>query len=127
MSTPVTETVPTNICANCPAAFALGAYAADLESAPPEDMSASRLAMSRNESVVAQKALNQAAGTIACHKFQTSSIELPEEVPPVGSPELIGLVSQCPSFPEYLKVRTGQPVLATKIGLAIAKILPRKR
>jgi hypothetical protein len=119
------DNLPDSICENCPAAYALGVYAANPEQAASEEMSASRLAMTKNEAVAAKEALNKAAGKIACHKFEQSSIDLPSEVPPVGSAQLINLVSNCPSFPEYLHIRTGQSVLATKVGLKIAKILPR--
>lgn len=96
------------ICTNCPAAYALGRYESDPETGLTEKMSTIKRAMAKNEAQVAMDALNAAAGRIACHTYEVLSTDLPAEVPPLGSPELIRLVSQCPSFPEYVHSRTRQ-------------------
>lgn len=91
------------ICEGCPAAFALGSYRQ--EYAGQESYKAE---IHLKESETAMGALKLAAGQTACREIAKDLPALPDDIPPVGSPELIALVSMCPSFVTYLELRQAE-------------------
>ncbi len=59
----------------------------------------------KTESKTARRALEEAAGLIACRETDKQLPALPESVPEVGTDELIDFVAKCPSFEKYVELR----------------------
>lgn len=114
----------TNICDGCPAAYALTGY---VDNANDEPITELHLSMVENEAVTARRVLNRAAGKVACLGIEKKPVELPDTIPKTGSSQLLTLVAECPSFPEYLHERVGQPVSLTKVMLGMGKVAARFR
>lgn len=107
MSTSVELSHCSNICADCPAAIALGFRTDELASTSPDPtISEARLAMQKGESQVAASALDTAAGQTACKDIVKELPPPPDTIPAIGTQELIDYVSACPSFPTYVSLRT---------------------
>jgi len=87
-----------NICPDCPAASALQMREAQLGE--------TKWAMQLNEIGVARRAFNEAAGRIGCKDIVKVLPLEPDNIPEVGSAELIKYVSACPSFTTYIELRT---------------------
>lgn len=101
------QTMFNNICEGCPAAIALKFRRKQLAENPDSSISERRLLMQANEVNEAAMAFDRAAGKIGCKHIEKVLPAEPEIIPAVGSKALIEYVSKCPSFPTYMKLRTG--------------------
>ena len=94
-----------NVCEGCPAALALNVRTQEIAEGGDGSESEHRLKMNAEEMPVAARALNEAAGKVACQNIEKSLPPALNPMPDVGTAELIEYVSECPSFPTYIELR----------------------
>lgn len=92
------------------AAYALGDYA---ERASRKETLKGE--MERNESIVAEQALNECARKVDCRSKRKLLPKHLDQVPEDSKVNLVLMVAMCPSFPEYVHRRQSKmPLLAAK-------------
>ena len=89
-------------CVDCPAAGALCSQYVEVQQGQAATPT-TRGRMQLVGMVATAKMLNRLASRSACRDIPKNLPALPETIPPVGSPELVELVSTCPSFEPFIK------------------------